>query len=67
MYILLYTRDILTNRRYEMKTNKPQLLEHVEETADSAKNALAVMFFVAMLALFGILVQIATHITVVTY
>lgn len=50
-----------------MKENKPQILESVEETTESAKTALAVMFTVAMLALFGVLVQIASHVSVVTF
>ena len=50
-----------------MKTNKPQIIESAEYQADSAKTVLAVMFFVAMLALFGVLVQIASNISVINF
>lgn len=50
-----------------MKHNKPQVIEDAERETDSAKSVLAAMFLVAMLALFGILVQIASHVSVVTF
>jgi hypothetical protein len=50
-----------------MKTNKPQIIESAEYTTDNAKTVLAVMFTIIMLAVFGVLVQIASHISVITY
>jgi hypothetical protein len=50
-----------------MSQNKPQLIEDMERETDSLKTLGAVVFTVIMLVLFGILVQIASRITVVTF
>ena len=50
-----------------MKQNKPQILEDMDRAADDSKTVAAVVFTVAMLALFGVLVQIASRVSVVTF
>jgi hypothetical protein len=47
--------------------HKPQIIESAEYQADSAKTVLAVMFFLGMMIVFGILVQIASHISVINF
>ena len=50
-----------------MNNHKPQIIESAEYESENAKGVITVFFFVMMLALFGVLVQVASRVSVVTF